>query len=594
MPSQAGCDPPRLVVGGSPAERIQNLLTLLYGEVAGRAVGDRLIRLLERYRPRVPAPRTVDLSARDAVLITYADQVREPGTPPLRTLTDFAGQHLAGLISTIHLLPFYPYSSDDGFAVIDYRAVHPAFGDWNDVARLGRHFRLMLDLVLNHVSAQHQWFQGFLRDDPRYRDFFIVVPAGVDLSLVVRPRTQPLLTRFVTRRGEQAVWTTFGPDQIDLNYGQPDVLLEMIDVLLFYVTHGAEFIRLDAIAYLWKEPGTTCLHRPQTHQVIQLLRAVLDAVAPHVRLITETNVPHVENLSYFGDGRNEAQLVYNFALPPLVLHAFQTGSAMTLARWAAGLSLPSAQVTFLNFLASHDGIGLNPARGILTEAEIDALVECALAHGGRVSYKDNLDGTRSPYELNINYFDALSDPGADEPLDRQVDRFMAAQAIMLALVGVPGIYVHSLFGSRGWPEGVQLTGHQRAINREKWDRATLEHELNDPLSRRCRVFRRYRRLLCARAAQPAFHPHGEQRVLNASPAVLALLRRGPAGAGPVLCLHNVTARPQVAGVDLVTAFGASPGRLTDLLTGRTVDARRALRLGPYQVRWLTVPPNKSP
>jgi len=575
-----------IVEGFSPAERIQNLLTLLYGEPAGRAAGNQLARLLDRYRPLAPAPRAAGLSARDAILITYADQVREPGTLPLRTLSDFAGQHLTGLVSAIHLLPFYPYSSDDGFAVIDYRAVRPAYGDWDDVARLGRRFRLMFDLVINHVSAQSAWFQGFLQDDPRYRDYFIVASAGADLSRVVRPRARPLLTRFATPGGAQAVWTTFSPDQIDLNYHQPDVLLEMIEVLLFYVAHGAEFVRLDAIAYLWKEFGTTCLHRPQTHQVVQLLRAVLDAVAPHVLLITETNVPHAENLSYFGDGRNEAQLVYNFALPPLVLHAFQTGSAETLSRWAAGLSLPSEQVTFLNFLASHDGIGLNPARGILAEAEIDALVERALAHGGRVSYKDNPDGTRSPYELNVNYFDALSDPGADEPLDTQVDRFMAAQAIMLALAGVPGIYAHSLFGSRGWPAGVQLAGHHRAINREKWDQAALERELADPTSRRSQVFRRYRRLLRVRAAHPAFHPHGEQRVLNAGPAVFAVLRRGPAGAGPVLCLHNVSGRPQSAGVDLA-AFGTPPGRLTDLLTGRAIDARRAAHLGPYQVRWLT-------
>ncbi len=572
----------------SPAERIQNLLALLYGEPAGRAAGDRLAQLLDHYRPRVPAPRTPDLTSRDAILIIYADQVQEPGTPPLRTLADLADKYLAGPISTIHLLPFYPYSSDDGFAVMDYRAVHPAHGDWDDVARLGRRFRLMFDLVLNHVSAQHKWFQGFLRDDPRYRDYFIAVPAGADLSHVVRPRARPLLTHFATPDGEKAIWTTFSPDQVDLNYHQPDVLLEMVDVLLFYVTHGAEFIRLDAIAYLWKEFGTTCLHRPQTHQVVQLLRAVLDAVAPHVRLITETNVPHVENLSYLGDGRNEAQLVYNFALPPLVLHAFQTGSTATLARWAAGLSLPSKRVTFLNFLASHDGIGLNPARGILTEAEIDALVAHALAHGGRVSYKDNPDGTPSPYELNVNYFDALSDPNAAESLATQVDRFMAAQAIMLALVGVPGIYVHSLFGSRGWAEGVRLTGHNRAINRERWDRAALERELADPTSRRSRVFRRYRRLLRVRAAHPAFHPHGEQRILDAGPAIFAVLRRGATSAGPVLCLHNVSGRPQTAEVDLAAIWDASPGRLTDLLTGRTLDMRRALRLGPYQVRWLTV------
>jgi sucrose phosphorylase len=409
---------------------------------------------------------------------------------------------------------------------------------------------------------------------------------------VVRPRTLPLLTRFTTPSGAKAVWTTFSDDQIDLNYHNPDVLLEMIDTLLFYVAHGAQFIRLDAIAYVWKEAGSPCIHLPQTHRLVQLLRAVLDAVAPHVALITETNVAHTENLSYFGDGTNEAQLVYNFALPPLVLHTFLTGDAGRLAGWVAGLSLPSQRVTFFNFLASHDGIGLNPARGILSPAEIEALVGRTLAVGGLVSYKDDAGGSQSPYELNVNYFDALAGPAGQESLDRQADRFIAAQALMLALVGVPGIYFHSLFGSRGWPEGVKLSGRARTINRQKCERAALERELGDPASLRHVVFERYAQLLKARAASPAFHPYGAQRVVRAAggEAVFALLRTSPDGAERVLCLHNVSGRPQPVEVG-PRAFqpGAVRG-LVDLIGGRRapLSSDMTLRLGlaPYQVSWL--------
>ena len=130
-----------------------------------------------------------------------------------------------------------------------------------------------------------------------------------------------------------------------------------------------------------------------------------------------------------------------------------TGDATALLRWAAGLTPPSNETTFFNFLASHDGIGLNPARGILHDAEIDAMVQQVLAHGGCVSYKSNPDGTAGPYELNINYFDALCGPTRREALALQIDRFVAAHAIMFSLAGVPGIYFHSLFGSRGWPKG---------------------------------------------------------------------------------------------------------------------------------------------
>lgn len=565
--------------------KILEHLSALYGDAIGRATFDRIESLITDYQSRIPAPRTSDLTERDAILITYGDQVREPNVPPLRALADFCARHLAGVISIIHLLPFYPYSSDDGFSVSDYHAVNPALGNWDDVTRVGAHFRLMLDAVINHISAHSDWFQGFLQDDPRYRDYFIVVPDGVDLSRVVRPRTLPLLTTFTTPSGAKNVWTTFSADQIDLNYRNPDVLLEIIDLLLFYVARGAEFIRLDAIAFLWKEFGTPCIHLPQTHRIIQLLRAVLEEFAPHVALITETNVPHADNLAYFGDGTNEAHLVYNFALPPLVLNAFHTGSAAPLSRWASGLTLPSKRVTFFNFLASHDGIGLDPARGILRETEIDALVSRAQAHGGFVSYKNNPDGSASAYELNINYFDALSDPNAEEPPDTPIDRFVCAHAMMLALVGVPGIYFHSLFGSRGWCEGVAQTGHPRAINREKLERAALERELREPRSRRDRVFARLKRLLQVRAAHSALDPFGEQRIVNCGDAVLAVLRVSPRDGEQVLCLHNVSNQPQM--IDLLSA-GVRTRRLAEILTGKDLDTDgRYLSIGKYQVLWLT-------
>lgn len=561
--------------------RLLRHLTALYGEDTGRSTLPSLAALVEAYRTQVPAPRVTGLSERDAILITYGDQVRAPGVAPLQTLADFCSRYLAGTVSGIHLLPFYPYSSDDGFAVIDYRAVDPALGTWSDIARLRSRFRLMFDAVVNHASAQSAWFQGFLRGDPKYRDYFIVVPEGADVSRVIRPRTLPLFTRVATPRGARDVWTTFSADQVDLNVQNPQVLLEIVEILLFYVAHGAEFIRLDAIAFLWKEFGTTCLHLPQTHHVIQLFRAVLDEVAPHVLLITETNVPHAENLSYFGDGTSEAQMVYNFALPPLTLHAISTGDARRLSRWASGLALPSSRVTFFNFLASHDGIGVNPARGILTEPEIGVLVALTLAHGGRVSFKNNPDGTTSPYELNLNFFDALNDPRAGDPPGLQVDRFMTAQAIMLALVGVPGIYFHSLFGSRGWPEGADRTGQNRTINRERLDLDALESELQDPASRRHQVLARYVQLLRARAAHPAFDPHGSMRVVEAGASVFAVLR-----GTQVLCLHNVADRVTLASIPWSQIWGDSPAHLFDLITGRTIRTQDPLPLDPYQALWL--------
>ncbi len=539
-------------------------LRFLYGPERAPAVRAKLQAVMDRY-PQQPAVDGLGLGPGDALLITYGDQVRAEGERPLHTLRAFCEQHLTGLVSGIHILPFFPWTSDDGFSVVDYRAIDPALGTWDDVRAFP--FRMMYDAVINHISAASAWFKGFLRDDPRYREYFVTVEGSPDLSSVVRPRALPLLTPFTTPSGVKQVWTTFSADQIDLNFANPDVLLEILDLALFYAAQGAEFLRLDAIAFMWKEIGSPCVHLPQTHRIIQLMRAVLDQVAPRVKLITETNVPHVFNISYFGDGHNEAQLVYNFALPPLTVHALQTGRADTLREWARSLSRPSQRTTFFNFLASHDGIGLNPARGILPETELEAMTARVRSHGGLASLKDNGDGSQSVYELNVSFFDALSNPNAAEPLARQIDRFVCAQAIMLALVGLPGIYFHSLFGSRSWAEGVAQTGRNRTINRQKFERAALERELADPGSLRAQVFSRYTRLLRQRANQPAFDPLGDQVVLDAGPAILALLRT--AGNARVLCLHNVSDSPQP-----VRLPGTWPS-LPDML-------------GPYEVAWLPV------
>jgi glycosidase len=597
--------PKRLRLNPTPATEASILrthLTALYGEAAGQNAYQRLRAKMARFAPRLAAVRKTlagvgCLTQRDAILITYADQVQSPNRLSLKVLADFCKKHLRGVVNGIHILPFYPWSSDDGFSVKRYRAVDRRYGNWQVIDELGQHFRLMFDAVINHISAESAWFRGFLRGDPRYQNYFIVVEGRPDLSQVVRPRALPLLTTFKTSSGEKKVWTTFSDDQIDLNYRNPDVLLEIMDTLLSYAAHGAQFIRLDAIAYLWKEIGSSCIHLPQTHRIIQFLRAVLDEVAPYVRLITETNVPHADNISYFGDGYNEAQMVYNFALPPLVLHTFHTGNARALTSWASTLSLPSDQATFFNFLASHDGIGLNPTRGLLPQGDIDGLVARTLEHGGLVSYKNNPDGTRSPYELNINYFDALSNPNGREPIKTRVDRFMAAQAIMLALVGVPGIYFHSLFGSRGWPEGVRQTGRSRTINRQKLSHAELKRELANPKSLRHIVFSRHQQLLQARAASPAFHPHGMQHILDCGDGVFAVLRRAPHSEARVVCLHNVSSQPQEIRLAGAEFFGLAPksGGVADLITGQkrfSFHRENSVRLRPYETWWLTHESNR--
>jgi glucosylglycerate phosphorylase len=565
---------------------LRERLQFLYGAEVGQQAYADLERLLESFRRRLPAvaahgPRFTEA---DAVLIAYGDTLLQPGVPPLRALEQFASRHLHSLVSTIHILPFFPYSSDYGFSVIDYLAVNPALGDWDDVGALHRRFKLMFDFVLNHISAESGWFQAFLRSEPPYDQFFIVADPSWDLSGVTRPRTSPVLTRVETAAGLRQVWTTFSADQVDLNWANPDVLVRMIEVLLTYVERGADLVRMDAVGYLWKEVGTSCIHQPRTHEMVRLFREVLDRVAPQVAIVTETNVPHVDNVAYFGNGSDEAQMVYQFPLAPLVLDAFSRGEASHLAAWAANLSVPSDSTTFFNFLASHDGIGVVPARGLLSDAEVDRLAEQTLRHGGQVSYKSNPDGSESPYELNITFFDALSDPAdSSEGWTTKLERFACSQAILLALAGVPGIYIHSLFGSHSDQEGYRQSGWKRDLNHERLQLGLLERRLADRGTETAQVFQRYARLLAVRRAQPAFHPAAPQQVLDLDEAVFGL-RRGPRNGQVIVALHNVSGSPRP--LDPRVLGIRRDQQWEDLLAERLVDPGQPLVLAPYGQAWL--------
>ncbi len=560
--------------------RVNELLTFLYGAKTAQAMKLRVNMLIEKYRAQLTQTQRAPIDERTALLITYGDQVRAASESPLRTLARFLDTHTRDILTGVHILPFYPSSSDDGFSVSDYYAVDSHLGTWDDVARVGAHFDLMFDAVINHASAQGEWFEKFLRDEAPHNDYFFVATNEFVTTNVIRPRALPLRTEFETAAGKKLVWTTFSADQVDLNYKNPELLLQVLDVLLFYVARGARFLRLDAIAFLWKESGTTCLHLPQTHAVIQFFRAVLNVSAPDVILVSETNVLHADNLSYFGDGTNEAQWVYNFALPPLTLHTLQTGDATKLARWAQTLQTPSPHTAFFNFLASHDGIGLNPARGILSDAEIDALVSRTLERGGLISYKHNPDGIKSPYEMNINFLDALTDGEKWEMREIEemgVARFLCAQAILLALAGVPGTYFHSLFGSRGDRAGADASGMARRINRQKFSREELERDLADAYSTRSQIFSRFAELLRVRGQHAAFHPHASQTILDHDARVFAVLRE--ANEERVLCLHNVTA------ARVQFDWNESGTEWRNLFAGDETRAAQ-IELPPYGVAWL--------
>ncbi|EME8860374.1 sugar phosphorylase [Enterobacter mori] len=555
--------------------KINKLIELIYGETFTDTHRKVLLEKIGNAASLITEKRKSGWDEKDVVLITYADQFSAAGEDALPVFTRFYNKWLSHSFSHVHLLPFYPWSSDDGFSVIDYHEVAPETGTWSDIAELKQSASLMFDYVCNHMSAKSQWFANYLQQTPGYEDFFISVDPKTDLSAVTRPRALPLLTPFTLHDGSvRHLWTTFSEDQIDLNFASPDVLIAMVDVLLHYLMEGANYIRLDAVGFMWKIPGTHCIHLEQTHQLIQLFRAITEAVAPGTVIITETNVPHKDNISYFGNGENEAQMVYQFSLPPLVLHAIHRQDVRTLSQWASSLELPSTKTTWFNFLASHDGIGLNPLRGILPESDILSLVEKLQQEGALVNWKNNPDGTRSPYEINVTYLDALSPKNAAD--NERIARFILAHAVLLSFPGVPAIYIQSVLGSRNDYEGVERLGYNRAINRKKYIAGEIDSELSNTTGIRHKIFKQLSELIAIRRAEQVFHPDSHALFETSGKHILKIIRVAKKGER-ITALFNFSQYIQT-----VNSEGISG---TELIAKENISGT-TLTLNPWQVMWI--------
>jgi len=572
-------------VSSAKLKTIRKRLANLYGVEEADTLLDRFFHMIGRYGVGVNRTNLSSkvISQKDAVLITYADMVSDGKAHPFSTLKEFCTARLKGAFSAIHILPFYPWTSDDGFSVVDYREVDKRYGNWDDVSRLSEEFELMFDLVLNHCSSKSPWFREYVSGIEPGSNYILEGDEEADLSSVVRPRASPLLTPYQTRKGERHVWTTFSADQVDLDWTSPDLLFEFLDIIMFYASLGCRILRLDAVAFLWKEIGTNCLHLPKTHEVIKLIRNFIEVVAPEVLILTETNVPHQENISYFGKG-DEAHAVYQFSLPPLLLHGLLKGTAKHVTNWAAHLAPPPKGCHFLNFTASHDGIGVRPLEGILDTDEILSLADEVRGNGGHVSMRKLEDGSEFPYELNATYYGALSHK-KDPEIGKK--RFLCSQAVALAMKGIPAVYFHSLCATPNYTEGVKETGHNRTINRKKWKSEELETLLEDEESNSGEIFEWYTRVLRRRASCPAFHPDASQKVIELGDEIFAFERRSLDGSQVIICLFNFLPHEVKSNQKQTLASYLSNGSVKDLISGGEFSFdNESFALRPYQALWL--------
>jgi sucrose phosphorylase len=531
-----------------------------------------------------PVPHQNNWNEQDIAVITYADTLLDADKKPLTVLHQFANDYLTDVASILHILPFFPYSSDDGFSVIDYLAVNESHGDWADIKAISGDFKLMSDLVLNHMSARSWWFDNYKNGLAPGKGYFYEAEQDLDTSKVVRPRTTPLLNEVETVDGKRYVWCTFSPDQVDLNFANPEVLIEFATIILQYLQHGVKVFRLDAVAFLWKTPGTSCIHLQETHEIIKVLRVLIEHHSPDAIVITETNVPNRENLTYFGNG-NEAHMIYNFSLPPLLIYTLITGNCRHLKSWI--MSMPPAQngTTYFNFIASHDGVGLRPLDGLLSDEEKHHMVETMQQFGAKVSYRRTEEGEDKPYEINISLFDALKGnvDGADT---HQTQRFICAHSIMLALEGVPAFYIHSLFGTENDVERVENTGNNRAINRAKWDINTLLNALDDKASHHHQVFNALKNRIAIRKQQKAFHPNATQFTLHFGTEIFGFWRQSIDRQQSIFCIFNISNKIQIIPLIDINLIGTD--QWIDLITGNKIeDLQQQITLKPYESLWLS-------
>jgi len=522
-------------------------------------------------------------SEEDVILITYGDSVISEDEVPLKTLKHFLDNTIKNTINSVHILPFFPYSSDDGFAVIDYSSVNESLGSWEDIESISQNYNFMSDLVINHCSSRSVWFDNFVKGEGVGSDFFFTALPDDDLSAVVRPRTSPLLKEIETNNGKKFVWCTFSHDQVDFDFRNPEVLKAFTSIIRQYLDSGVKIFRFDAIAFLWKIAGTTSINLPQTHEVVRLLRTLIESAQPDAIIITETNIPNTQNLTYFGNA-NEAHGIYNFSLPPLLLNTLLTGSCLYLKRWLMSMPPPQNGTMYFNFIASHDGIGLRPAEGLLNDEELENLAKTVESFGGKISYRTSDSGDQKPYEMNIALYDAMQ--GTVNGKDQwNFERFICAHAIMFALEGIPGLYIHSLLGTQNDYKKLANTHHNRSINRHRWDEKLLAEALKDDDLHHKKVLSTLKALLDIRIKQPAFHPNATQFTLHLGLQLFGFWRQSQDRKQSIFCVSNITDQPLSLPLSELNLI-VTENWIELISTAEVTDLTESIELAPYQTVWI--------
>ncbi len=540
---------------------------------------NEIIQIIENFNKK-NLKKIKNISEKTSVIICYGDSVYSNKKSSIKVFRTFFQKRLRKYFNTIHFLPFYPSSSDSGFAVKDHYKIEKKLGDWSDIKRISKSTNIMADIVINHSSARGLWFRNFLKNKRPGKDYFLTVDPNFDTSKVIRPRDHKLLKKIDFFNKKEYLWRTFSNDQLDLNFKNPSVLLRFIKIMINLINHGVTIFRLDAIAYLWKENGTTCINLKRTHEIIKLLRIICDYLNVETTIVTETNLPEKENLSYFGKN-DEANWIYNFSLPPLLIHAFLFEKSSYLNQWCKKLPIAKKGNSYLNFISSHDGIGIRPTEGIFNKKILNQFLKRLKKNGSKFSYRKVKNKPKKVYEANITVFDALKKSDYDLKGKFFLERYISAHSIMFSFEGVPALYFNSLFGNANDETRYVITGNKRDVNRYKWNYENISKKLENKNSKQSIIYKKISNLLSVRVKQKAFHPNAARYNINLGPKIFSFKRVSLNKKQTIICITNLSSKIQRVRIEKTYHNWIN-------LIGPKVEIKdKLLILKPFETIWLS-------
>ena len=515
-----------------------------------------------------------------SLVICYGNSVTDGNKKSLKVFNKFYKKYLKNNFNSVHFLPFYPSSSDSGFAVKDHYKIEPRLGSWKDVKLISKNCNVMADLVINHSSARGLWFSNFLKNKSPGKDYFFTVDKNFNSKKVIRPREHKLLKKIKLSNETKYLWRTFSPDQIDLNFKNPKVLIRFIKIIFNLINNGVRIFRLDAIAYLWKENGNTCINHTNTHNIIKFIRLVCNLLKTECIIVTETNLPEKENLSYFGNN-DEANWIYNFSLAPILVYSLLFEDSNKITKWSKNFPIAKLNNNYLNFIASHDGIGMRPIEGILSTNTQKKFLSRLKKNGGEFSYRKVQGVKKKVYEANITLFNAFKCSDFDKSGIFGFERYMAAHTIMISFDGIPAIYFNSMFGNSNDNSKYIISGNKRDLNRYRWNKDKIEDHLKDQNSKQNKYYKNMSNILAIRSKQKAFHPNAIRKTLKLGDNFFGLKRVSTDNKQSIYCITNMTSKLQLLKVNKNIFYKRN------LFNSKLTKKSGKIQFEPFQTVWLT-------